>query len=929
MGDNAELQRRLAILAAKELAAKLLQDYLAAEKAALELQLKTSNPEPTNAVSPDAGAETRKRRKKRALEGLEDLFSDGESTAKTAAASCQLLSDDVPTTVADESFTIAEEPSATPVALIIPPEPMQEEVAPETPAPTPETQSAPLPIAGDNSGFELQEDAPEPASSITIIGRTKKRYQPHPTRSGQFAPLVVAIQFDGLSSFVTHLHRVEHSKKQKVTAWDMQIIQPTTRHPLSRLVDDDRDIYDPASRLFITPDSVIITGVDLLLVNPEEHYQSITGSVVPAEVPQKERQFETYLEKTYRQEARKRVLQEGIIDALIEEIKRIGKPTVIYSASFASVINPEQRKKLAELKVQVHDFAVGRVNMKTGMLEDQKIIPAQKNMRDLMLVEEAARADVLRPKQYKIYQSQHYDLMSEVEEITTKLEEIAQVGMAGGAANNRLKAYGETLEKARKVYSESAEALTLSFTARRKQQKLEQYADMQAVAPLEQTDAYQKIAKLKSKAQELREKADAREKAATKGSFEFQVSQFMGAMFAKRVTFDQRKEAAEAINNALGRYEDEAAIAQYADDRERFTNQLTAKIKGHEQDQPDNLEDLLKAAREQTPALSKHNPLSTCKSVAELAQNIQQIEEQIKANKKVLEDLKYSVQPFIYQQKYPEYKKNIQNLKDEKVRIEKQIKQAEAVKQCPKEMQAIEELRSQADGFIAKAAKIANDVKAEHRLNLETARKRAAEAGEASLLFEKTSEWYNDLAKVLKQRANLSKLESEHKLKAAKLERVPAPPEEVQAQIDQLEQDRQQLVDAENKMGGLMGLLTRRKAEKRAAFGSQREEIQKNIENIKQNWADEWRTGEGKEAVAEAERLRDRLKELDERIGKLEETRAKHEERRQYIDERYAQMKEEFGKAEPKAADKSLAEKSHAKRVQKSRNAASVGGPHA
>jgi len=95
------------------------------------------------------------------------------------------------------------------------------------------------------------------------------------------------------------------------------------------------------------------------------------------------------------------------------------------------------------------------------------------------------------------------------------------------------------------------------------------------------------------------------------GTFEFRVGNFMDALFANEVTSDNRIAAAKAINKALGVTEDDATIAQYADNKEKFTEKLTTGINGHDKYKPYNLEDLLKDADEQNPSLPDNNPLKT------------------------------------------------------------------------------------------------------------------------------------------------------------------------------------------------------------------------------------------------------------------------------------------------------------------------------
>jgi hypothetical protein len=99
-------------------------------------------------------------------------------------------------------------------------------------------------------------------------------------------------------------------------------------------------------------------------------------------------------------------------------------------------------------------------------------------------------------------------------------------------------------------------------------------------------------------------------------SFEFRVGKFMDAMFAEKVSLIERKQAAIAINKALGVDTDESVINQYVDKKENFYKKLTAGIKKHEQYQPDKLEDLLKDASKQTPELPDSNPLKNYKSQA-------------------------------------------------------------------------------------------------------------------------------------------------------------------------------------------------------------------------------------------------------------------------------------------------------------------------
>jgi hypothetical protein len=110
-----------------------------------------------------------------------------------------------------------------------------------------------------------------------------------------------------------------------------------------------------------------------------------------------------------------------------------------------------------------------------------------------------------------------------------------------------------------------------------------------------------------------------------RGSFEFRVGKFMDALFADEVSFDDRIDAAKAINVALGVSEDDEVIKQYADNKKGFFNKLTAGIRTHEKYKPDNLADLIEGAVQANPSLPDNNPLKTYKSQARVMEAAQQL----------------------------------------------------------------------------------------------------------------------------------------------------------------------------------------------------------------------------------------------------------------------------------------------------------------
>jgi len=87
------------------------------------------------------------------------------------------------------------------------------------------------------------------------------------------------------------------------------------------------------------------------------------------------------------------------------------------------------------------------------------------------------------------------------------------------------------------------------------------------------------------------------------------VDRFVAALFEEEVTSDNRREAAKAINAALGVQENDEAIEQYTDSKDEFTNKLTSRIEKHEKYGPTHLGLLLKDAKEQRNLLSDDNPL--------------------------------------------------------------------------------------------------------------------------------------------------------------------------------------------------------------------------------------------------------------------------------------------------------------------------------